>query len=545
MIYTWRVLGPTAALLVSTTVLVIILNRILPTEGFVGPDFKYFIPYLLAGVQWIHLNGWGAVPYFTTDFCGGIPWLANPQSIFYSVPQILALFMPFVTAIKLTAVIFATIGAVATYALLRQCFRTSWQAAALGSTLFQLNGFLIFRIGIGHLTYHVFGLVPLIAWCVLYFSEDNIKGNVRTLNWLSGIVIIGFLLSLMAFGGALNYIIPALLSVSAVILLQQAITGWSREPWITLGGGAIWSLFLSALKLTPAFVFASDYPRAYLHNYLFTNPFRMISYLFRSLFVPETLSSWIGMGHGGTLGLHELEFGVSVIPALLIAAAFLSHARQMTRPQHPFIFLTLGLIFAIPLVTTVGPEAWGRLLERVPIINNNTMLTRWYSIYIVPVVVLAALSFDRIVHYSQTFILAVFILLASLQLLGRDLTYYTTNKAWSLYNPAPVAAEAKRILSGGPPRPITEIGPPPAIRNASLRLGLWAPDTQMMNALLWGRSALPCYEPLFGYRLEMFPARQLRPGPITDLVAGNLIQHRRPEMLFDAEFVPAGTIIQI
>ena len=208
-------------------------------------------------------------------------------------------------------------------------------SCGVGKHPVSIKRFSDFQIGIGHLTYHVFGLVPLIAWCVLYFSDGNIKGNMRTLNWLSGIVIIGFLLSLMAFGGALNYIIPALLSVSAVILLQQAITGWSREPWITLGGGAIWSLVLSALKLTPAFVFALDYPRAYLHNYFFTNPFRMISYLFRSLFVPETISSWIAMGPGGTLGLHELEFGVSVISALLIAAAFLSHARQMTHPRHP------------------------------------------------------------------------------------------------------------------------------------------------------------------------------------------------------------------
>jgi hypothetical protein len=52
--------------------------------------------------------------------------------------------------------------------------------------------------------------------------------------------------------------------------------------------------------------------------------------------------------------------------------------------------------------------------------------------------------------------------------------------------------------------------------------------TSRMDALLWGRSALPCYEPLFGYGLEMFPARQLRSGPITDRIAGDLINLTDP-----------------
>jgi hypothetical protein len=504
--------------MVSTIVVAIIENRILPTEGLVGHDFSYFMPYLLAGVQWIHLNGWTAVPYFTPDFCGGIPWLANPQSIFYSVPQVLGLLTDFVTASKLTAVIFTTIGAVATYALCRQCFRTSWQAAALASTLFQLNGFLIFRIGIGHLTYHVFGLVPIIAWCVLYFSDGIIKCNARSFTRVScSIAITGCLLAIMVYGGAINYIIPAVLSVSGIILLQQALTSWCWTPWIIFGGGAVWSIFLSALKLNSAFVFASDYPRALLHRHLFANPLRMIWYLLRSLFVPESLPSFIYMS-GDFIGLHELEFGVSVVPALLIVAAFVAGAKQMKRPQHPFIVLMLALIIAIPIIATVGPEVWGKVLERVPIVNNNTTLTRWYSIYILPVIVLTALSFDRIVHSSRAadLTLAVCVLLASLQLLSRDLTYYTSdNNDFQLYNPAPVTAEARRILSGGLPRPITEVGPPSSA-------------TSPMNALLWGRSALPCYEPLFGYSLEMFPAGQLRPGPITDPVAGDSINMADP-----------------
>jgi hypothetical protein len=186
--------------------MVIIENRVLPTpEGLVAPDFIYFMPYLLAGARWIHFNGWSTVPYFTPDFCGGMPWLANPQSIFYSVPQLLRVITDFVTAIKLTAVIFSALGALATYAILRQCFSTSWEAAALGAVLFQLNGFLIFRIAVGHLTYHVFGLLPVITLISIYF----VRHQQKKYYWpFCCMVIIALLFSIMVYGGATNYVIP-------------------------------------------------------------------------------------------------------------------------------------------------------------------------------------------------------------------------------------------------------------------------------------------------------------------------------------------------
>jgi hypothetical protein len=515
-----------AGLVLSTTVLVIILNRILPTqEGLVGQDFTYFMPYLLAGKQWIALNGWSSIPYFTPDFCGGMPWLANPQSLFYSVPQILSEVTDFVTAIKITAIMFSIIGAISTYAILQECFKTSSQAAVLGAIIFQLNGFLIFRIGAGHLTYHVFGLVPAIALCVLFASEKKLDGTVNYFVRMGlSIVLVGLLFAIIIYGGAPNYIMPTVLTVAAVVLSRQITTGWNWTPWISLAGGFIWGIALSALKLGEAFVFVSDYPRAYLERLLFSNPWTMISYLFRGLFVPEMLPPLIVMSKGNLLQ-HEFEFGMSVVPAFLIIAALLLHPKRIGLPKHPLIILLLTSIIAIPLVATVGSEAWGRFLESIPIINNNTVLTRLYSIYILPIIVLTAISFDQFsARYqkqlgssSADLTLGICILLASLQLLSRDLSYYIKTP---LYDPAPILAEANRISSGAlltPITPISEIGPAPA-----------AGPISIMNAFLSGRSALPCYEPLFGYGLEMFPARQLRRGPITSRITDDLINIADP-----------------
>jgi hypothetical protein len=335
-------------------------------------------------------------------------------------------------------------------------------------------------------------------------------------------VIIGLFFSIIVYGGALNYVIPTVFGTSIVILLQQSLTGWSFLPWVTLGGGLIWSIPLSALKLAEAFVLVSDYPRTYFGKLLFSDAWLLISYVFRGFFAPETLPSVI-VTNQSVLRPHEFEFGVSVIPAFLIVTALVLHVKQIRRPKYPFIVVMLALIIALPLVVTVGSEAWGKFLMRIPIINNNATLTRWYSIYILPLIILAAFSFDKIsVRYQEVlgsfteeFTLVFCIFFISLQLLGRDLGYYTIITNNDLYDPAPVMAEAKRILSGGLTTPITEIGPAPI-------------GHRSMNAFLWGRSALPCYEPLFGYARELFPARQLRPGAVTDQIADNFINMADP-----------------
>jgi hypothetical protein len=233
------------------------------------------------------------------------------------------------------------------------------------------------------------------------------------------------------------------------------------------------------------------------------------------------------MGFGGLdLGLHELEFGISVVPAGLIIGALFSHGKQITRiwSKNLLILMMLVVIAAIPIIGTMGNDAWGKFLVRIPIINNNTILTRWYSIYIVPLIVLAALSLDRLTsRVSADFYLTVLVLVCSLLFLNRNLTYYTTPRnGFYLYDPAPVTAEIKRMWSGDLPRPITELGPRDEL-NA---------DGSKMDATLWTRSAYPCYEPLFGYSSEMFPAQKLHAGPISDQIDGGYINMVDPRCYF-------------
>lgn len=513
------------AIAVSTAALAYVAQRLLPIAGgYLGHDHRYFLPYLLAGAAWIEQNGWLAVPHFTPDFCGGMPWLANPQSMFYSVPQILTVWLADpVAATKWSLLIFATMGGAATAMLLRRCFALSWHAAALGFVLFQLNGFLIFRVGIGHLTYHVYGLVPVLCLCVLIASgADGSRSRAAALAKCVVAALVGAgLIAIMVYGGALNYIIPAALSAAAIILIHQAGSGLRPAPWLMLAGACVWSVPLSALKLVPAFVFASGYPRGYLPRHLFDDSLRLADTLWRALFAPATQPFVTAMNHApeSVLGLHEFEFGVSLVPLFLIPAGLVVAYRQRQAPRHPLAWIGLAAIVAIPILGTFGNAAWGRFLLHVPIVNNNTVLVRWWSIYILVLIVLAAQAFDRVAPrtWARDGMFAACILIAVVQSTLRDFSFYTTSVVFPLYDSAPVTSAVRDVVVNREALPsISRIGlpsdiapPPPGI--ATMR------DN---DGLLTGVSALPCYEPLFGYAHEMFPARGLQSGPLNHAAAG-------------------------
>jgi hypothetical protein len=515
----------TLVVAISTLTLVVVTNRMLPPAGgSIGYDYSYFLPYLLAGATWVRQNGWLAIPHFTPDFCGGIPWLANPQSMFYSLPQALAVALSDpVEAVKWSLYLYASVGATGTYILTRKCFGLSRQAAALAFCLFQLNGFLLFRPGIGHLTYLVFGLVPILCVCALLTS--SVATRSRRVVDLGAATLGGGLLAVMAYGGALSYVVPAVLGAAIVIFLHQAAIGSGARPWLVLSGACLWSLPLSAMKLLPAYVFVSRYPRIYLPQYLFNDPFHLLGRMFGGLFMPEALDYFTGL-NAARVGLHEFEFGVSIVPLALIALC-LAVVRPLRIFQRPMAMIGICVVASVPLLGTFGSEAWGTALAKIPIINNNTMLMRWWSIYILPVILLSAISFDSIFRRDRwrTLGLAVGVLIASGQLLLRDLTYYTTGIAFPLYDSRPVGAAFQQMAAGmAPVGSISRLGPPEG--QAAVR------TTNSNDAFLKEASALPCYEPVFGYHLELFPSRGLTPGPIVG--TGDKLNMADPRCFLDA-----------
>src|SRR5262249_27304361 len=151
-------------------------------------------------------------------------------------------------------------------------------------------------------------------------------------------------------------------------------------------------------------------------------------------------------------------------------------------PRHLFAWVGLAGLFMIPILGTFGNVAWGQILLQIPIINNDSILTRWWSVYILPLIVMAGLSFGCVFRVVRNLALAVCVITAAVQLVRRDFTYYTTNISFPLYDPAPITAAIHRLLVDADSSPeITQLGP-----------------ERGNDGLIVGISALPCYEPIFG-----------------------------------------------
>jgi len=177
------------------------------------------------------------------------------------------------------------------------------------------------------------------------------------------------------------------------------------------------------------------------------------------------------------------------------------------------------------------------MLLKIPIINNNTTVIRWWSIYMMPLIVAAGLSFDRVLCGTRVrnIALGAGVLVVVAQLMSRDLSYYENNGLFQLYDPAPVIRALEGVSVGMSLPEISQVGPPPP----------YQPKPGYNDGLIWGISAYPCYEPLFGYEHELFPARQLRAGPVKTEINGhfNLVDPRC-YLSSDLATCPAGALFR-
>ena len=144
--------------------LVLIWFPFLPNEaGRVSVDFSLWLPDMLAGYFWYLKNGLFAVPWFSPAECAGIPFHADPQVAWFSVPQFLTFVMPPLAAAKTTFLLFAAAGFWGAWHLARRVFALSPPASLFAAALFMLNGFFSVRMVVGHLTYAPFMLLPAFA----------------------------------------------------------------------------------------------------------------------------------------------------------------------------------------------------------------------------------------------------------------------------------------------------------------------------------------------------------------------------------------------
>ncbi len=481
----------------------------------VGNDYAYFLPNLLDGYYWYLNNGPFTIPWFTPAFCGGIPAFPNPQNLFYSVPQWVSFAIDPLSAAYLAMLTFAALGFTGFYLLLRHCFNTTQAIALLAAALFMFNGFFAHRMLIGHLTFHSFMLTPVIALLLLHQSNSTLKT-------LFKISLAGLLFSYIIYSGSVHLVLPIILILLFIGILHGLLHGKQTSFWIRLSCAGILGIAVSAAKLSASLAFLSNFERADYKLPGAESIWGLLKLSFETLFLRpsgQTVEDVI-INTQWNIAPQEFEYGITLIPLfmLLIAAIFYIRAginRGLFRQPKTEQWLSLCallLILLIPLVLNYYTPSWNELLKNTPIIRSNINLIRWLCIYIPVIILISALALDITsgikklrIYFSAIGIIAVVIINANY-----DRNYYANQQ----YNPTPITEAFNRAQASNQAVAIQQIT---AFKDQTGRIAM---PKHRNDTMIKGASQLFCYEAMFGYRLENFPLKQMRPGPVQQVING-------------------------
>jgi hypothetical protein len=495
------IVAGTLALLL--TVYALIFLRYLPNDrGRVGGDYSLWLPDLLVGYFWHLGNGLLTLPWFSPAECGGVPFYADPQVPYLSVPQFLTFVIPPVEAVRVSFLLYAAAGFLGTFYLSRITFRLSCSASLLAATLFMFNNFYAARMLIGHLTYETFMLAPILAAAILRPAE-----GMRFCRSLVGTGIGGLLIAVMIQEGAVHIVLPVFLTV-AILVVMQGLRGALLLPAACRLIGAIMAgCSLSASKLAAGIGFVAHFSR---DNYSLPGISGLTATCWRVLqtvfFGPPTHPESAAVNSTWALQRHEWEYGISVVPLLLILAWLAVEVANRRPPKRPAFWSAFFVLLTVPIALNWYQPEWNAFLKALPYFGSSSNLLRWFAAYILPASLGAALALDAVAPIrlrSAAATIAIFGVLATNSLTGRG--FYGANGQGN-YNVATIETAwrvASKVHTG--PR-IT------AIRMLTTPKGQISVAPNRQDAFIFGYSQLFCYEPLFGYGLERFPLGSLHPG---------------------------------
>jgi hypothetical protein len=489
-------------------------------QGFAGHDFSLFLPRLLDGYIWAKTNSLFSIPWFTPSFCGGEPAYPDPQNVYFTLPQLLTVFVNPLQSVYFTIVLMTIAGFIGCYQMLRSVFNSSATAALLGATLFLFNGFFIYRLVEGAIVFHAFMLFPWIIYFAFKEQREGARPAFVRNYFLSGIMV-ALLAAYWIFSGMVNILIP--LGLSALIILLAQFYNRRLDPvfWKLALVSVILFFLIVAGKLNAELSYMQHFDRSFYRLPGTASIFDGIYITFRSLFFPSTRSDlqYFLVNQEWYLARHEFEYGVTFVP-LVVFGLYLFKARvtlnekisQMFKPGHrAFIPIAIFIIMVIPVALNYYQPDWNRLLKSIPVLENSSTLIRFNVMYILPIVILSSVLLDKVVRSGTgKFLLTAILIIMVIGINAlTDRSFYNKES----YDPTAIDAAYSHIKSTGHVPRINYV--------ANIEeTNLFSNPTQVNADFSFGISRLKCYEPMFGYRLEAFPIKTLHPGPVNDVTNG-------------------------
>jgi hypothetical protein len=516
--------------------------------GNLGHDYSYTLPELLAGDYWFHTNGWLAVPWFTPAFCGGKPFFADPQSMYYSLAQWLSFVVDPLSAIHASLLLMAAAAFWGSWLLLRRTFQVGEYAALAGAAVFMFNGFYSTRMIVGHYTFHSLALIPLLAWLLL--GERTVPAIARAGNgeaagepdfWryhridARNALWAGLLIAYMVNSGAGSLVPMAALSTLLLLLLAFAeqrnalAQGLALRCLLAVGIG----LAISAARLTASISLLSHFPRSDYHIPGFDSLLSSLQMAFEMYFLSPVDIAQQAEGLLRNVEFlqarHELEYGVTLVPAAAVAVLVWRNIStrvsfdprdaqaRLQRQRVRRLLLALLLVLLLPVLLNTFDPDWNAVLKATPFIGSSSTLLRWFALAIPAFAVLTALAVQALPPAQRTraglAATALVVLITAL----RDNSYYHSEP----YPPKRITAGAAALALQGQVPEVRSIAVY-RTKDGRVSMPIWRDD-----ALAEGASQLGCYYPTFGYGLEKMPVRDLQPGP-SDLQLGDHYNLKNP-----------------
>jgi hypothetical protein len=501
----------------------VIYGAFFPTpQGTIGSDYGGSLAGLVDGFIWFEKNGPWAVPWFSPGFCGGVPFFADPQSGYYSVPQWLTFLVDPLSASYLTLLIFASVGYFGTYLLARRSFELDPWWAILAASLFFFNGFLAHRMIVGHLGYHGLTLAPWLALALLTHTPN--RGTTIGLGILAGGIAAYWLHS-----GLTTLMIPAAMSVGLLLLVYRLQRPWPRDLWVRILISVSVSLILCVSKLVSSLSFYSQFERTQYPLPGFENPIALVVANLLALFAPSKTAAYVGanwlVNSQWLLMPHEWAYGFTIAPILIYTLARKLKKKEASRLNQienrakcldcagMECFIKISVVTAIivialmPLIYQFYTPTLNSWLKEQPLLGATAAPMRWLIIYLPAIPIISALLAQRVLvnHQAQAPRLIVRVLVVMILLNLAEFWQYFKDQP---YHPETILAGYQLLAADSSHHRIHSIGYMPVPDS-----GVWS-NLERNDRAVDGISELRCYSPAFGYRLEKFPQGKLMVGDV-------------------------------
>ena len=368
--------------------------------GFFHYDFQSFLTRFIFGKIWFLKNGL-SVPWFGPHICCGIPFYGDPESQYYSLNQILFLFLHPLSAMKTIFILYSLIAFYGTYLLLKKTFLLSYNSSLLGSTLFLFNNYVSFHYLSGHMSWGIFSAIPFYFYLSSIPCNANDNDKFRLIFY---ILISGLFLALMIHSGGTRMIVEIMLSLYFITLLHvYRFKSFKILIFITIS--TILGLLISSSKIFAAWSFVSgisrDLPPLYFKNFA-----DFISVFFQFFFlVPDDEIFYKLENVSALLGIEEFSFNVSVVP-LILSILFIRTIPSI--PKNNIQKLSLMAIFLgilIIILLNFSNTDVGQLVQKIPIITTDWITFRLLAPLIFLLIIFSSFVLERLKFKKENLII--------------------------------------------------------------------------------------------------------------------------------------------